>query len=39
MSGLEFHNPSKQTVVGFFLVWVCVIFIILLTLVLVQIGA
>ena len=37
--GLEFSKPSRQTVVGFLLAWVCVIAIILFTLFLVRIGA
>ena len=39
MWDLEVSKPSKQTVVGFLLAWVCVIVIILVTLVLVRIGA
>jgi hypothetical protein len=39
MWGLELGKPSKQTVVGFLLAWACVIVIILVTLVLVRIGA
>ena len=39
MWGLEISKPSKQTVVGFLLAWVCVIAIILFTWFLVRIGA
>ena len=39
MWDLEVSKPSKQTVVGFLLAWVCVIAIILFTLFLVRIGA
>lgn len=38
MFGLEIRKPSKETVVGFIVTWICVIGIILLTLALVLIG-
>ncbi len=39
MFGLEIRKPSKETVVGFIVTWLCVIGIILLTMALVRIGA
>ena len=38
MLGLEIRKPSKETVVGFIVAWICVIGIIFLTLALVRIG-
>ncbi len=39
MWDLELRKPSKQTIVGFVVAWLCVIGIILFTLFVVQIGA
>ncbi len=39
MFGLEIRKPSKETVIGFIVTWICVIGIIFLTLALVRIGA
>ncbi len=39
MFDLEIRKPSKETVVGFIVAWICVIGIVLLTMVLVRIGA
>ena len=39
MSQLEIRKPSRQTVVGFIVAWVIVIFIMLLTMVIAKIGA
>ena len=39
MWGLEIRKPSKQSVIGFAVAWLCVLAIILLTLVVVRIGA
>jgi len=36
--GLELRRPSRQTVVGFVLAWVCVIVIVVLTMWLARIG-
>ena len=37
--GLEIRKPSRETVIGFIVTWICVIGIIFLTLALVRIGA
>ena len=39
MFDLEIRKPSKETVIGFIVTWICVIGIIFLTLALVRIGA
>ena len=39
MFGLEIRKPSRETVVGFVVAWVVVVFIMLLTLFIAQIGA
>lgn len=39
MFDLEIRKPSKETVVGFIVAWICVICIVLLTMALVRIGA
>ena len=39
MFDLEIRKPAKETVVGFIITWICVIAIVLLTMVLVRIGA
>lgn len=39
MFDLEIRKPNKETVVGFVVTWVCVIAIVLLTMLLVRIGA
>ncbi len=39
MWDLEIRKPSKQSVVGFVVAWLCVLAIILLTLFVVRIGA
>ena len=39
MFGLEIRKPSRETVIGFIITWICVIGIIFFTLALVRIGA
>ncbi len=39
MFDLEIRKPSKETVIGFIVTWICVIGIVLLTMALVRIGA
>jgi len=39
MFDLEIRKPNKETVVGFIVAWVCVAFVMLLTMYIAQIGA
>ncbi len=39
MFDLEIRKPNKETVVGFIVAWVCVLFVMLLTMFIAQIGA
>ena len=39
MLGLEIRKPNRQTVVGFIIAWIVVIFVMLLTMFIARIGA